>query len=333
MGALGMAVVLGLGCGGIMNDAAMETISEDTLELRARVPDTDPNRAAVEALLEDQWLAAHEGVLSTSDVIVFGAALATAIEDGAVDDAELAELQGKVGWTVPALDPARRAELLAQKAAMDAEEAQKAQRTSRPAPASAGKLADWTLPDDLRIGLEAAGWEVFSCVDDLEDGEHWVECDADKGTTSASVEVTRYKSRRDVDDEASEGEAVRTAGKTELRVTVLDGTAGAALLDALVGSGPLAKVDVRKGLKAAGYRVSGCSEEREDGVVIVACDAERQGRAAVASLATTGDGDGTLDVRAPEHGNAMATQGDDELTVIVMDEAAAGSLADALTQR
>ncbi|MCA9492671.1 MAG: hypothetical protein KC621_22210 [Myxococcales bacterium] len=328
------AATLGLvlGCGGIMNDAATHTISQDTAELRAAVPATDPNRAAVEALLEDGWIAAHEGTLSTSDLIVFGAALSIAIDDGAIDDGELSELRDKAAWQVPALDEARRAELLAQKASMDEKEGGELARP-KPKATSAGRLDDWTLPDDLRTGLEGAGWVVFSCTDDTEDGEHWVECDGDQGSSTASAEVTRYKSRRDVDDEVYEGEAVRTAGKTELRVTVLDGKTGEALRDALIGAGPVAKVDVRKGLKAAGYRVSGCSDEREDDVVIVACDGENGGKTAVVSLASYADGEpgGPIE-RETEHGDAMAMQGDDALTVMVMDASAAKALADALVR-
>jgi hypothetical protein len=117
------ALACTLACAGIWKDVHRESFSEMSIRL-ADLPGLEPTRRAeAQALLEDGWIAAHEGRMDFSTAVMFDVAFDEALEDGALSGLDIEVLRDASSTFVsPELTPERRSELVAYLAEMDAEQ-------------------------------------------------------------------------------------------------------------------------------------------------------------------------------------------------------------------
>ncbi|MBX2799343.1 MAG: hypothetical protein KTR31_16830 [Myxococcales bacterium] len=317
------------------------SFSELTVELQDWIDLNDPHREEVQSMIENGWIAAHEGRVGFLRAIAFEVAFEDCAEDGMFDDAEIKLLRGKsAGFSGSTIPDDRRARLMERKAAMDAEvRAKRFAPIQRRGRRGGGDLANWKLPDDVQDAIESAGWEVERCRDDEIDGILFVFCNARKGPLHAEVQVDRYPRIEDARAIAEAPRAtatVRQDGDTVMTVTVLDGQAAITLRDAIVPKGDtlnkLRAGPVQAALRGGGWDVEGCDPIKDGSLMQVSCAAKQRGRQAlvdvVLEMSVAGDAEG--EERILREGQATVVQASSSLTASVTDTAPANELVEAI---
>ena len=338
-------LIFSLACGSLWREVQARSLSELSMDLQEWIDLGDPHREEVQSLIDEGWMAAWEGRIGPFGSVGFEVAFENYAADGAFDDTEIKDLRERAArFLRNSPEGERRAQLLAQKAAMDAEvmvvrKAVVRHRRGR-IEGDEGTLSDWLLPDDVRDAAETAGWEVDGlCRYDQIDGIEFVFCEAHKGPLFANIKMDRYPALEDAEAAAaapSGSSAVRHQGDTVLTVTVIDGPAGEVLRNAIVAKGDrlnrLSVGPVQAAIRGGGWELVGCDRHKESGTLTMSCEANQHGRTALVDLIIhpRTRGNPKDDERVVSGGEASVLQGRDYLKATVYGSSPANELADAM---